>query len=319
MKSYADKRIKIIRNKTNLRLPKTLNIGIDASKGKYIARMDANDISYKDRFSKQILLLDKNDEIGVCGTNIKLVDESGNVIMDKLWEDVETPLEWQLLWENPIAHTSVFLRKEVIDKYGFHYRDVYAEDGDLWCRMVTKTRLKRIDEVLMDVLIQQDSESSNNRVLHMKQAIESSLEYAKWLTGRDVPSYHQNFLIYSKVIQKDNFSMPSSGDLLNWFIEVDNSINMKFKFTDTEQKNIHKDIVIRIIDYYKDLINKFELKNNEQTLLFEEKERNQKKDNEELKQKYEKLESVYKKILSSRSYNISQVSRKYYRMVMRKN
>ncbi|HXK49687.1 MAG TPA: glycosyltransferase family 2 protein, partial [Clostridiales bacterium] len=67
IKSYAmlDKRIKYFRNSENIGLTKSLNLMLDIAKGKYIARMDSDDISMPDRFSKQFDFMENNPEIGV--------------------------------------------------------------------------------------------------------------------------------------------------------------------------------------------------------------------------------------------------------------
>ena len=70
LQSYAakDNRIRLFKNDVNKKLPKTLNFGISQAKGKYIARMDADDISLPERFAKQIKFMESHPEIGVCGT-----------------------------------------------------------------------------------------------------------------------------------------------------------------------------------------------------------------------------------------------------------
>ena len=66
--SYNDNRIRYIKNEKNLQIVKSLNRGIELAKGRYIARMDADDISLPRRFEKQITFMENNLEIGVCGT-----------------------------------------------------------------------------------------------------------------------------------------------------------------------------------------------------------------------------------------------------------
>lgn len=321
IKSYRDPRIRVIKNKINQKLPTTLNTGIEVAKGEYIARMDANDISYKDRFALQIEFMEKHTDIGVCGTNFRTVDESGNVLLDKLWKKSNHPLEWDLLWENPIGHTTVMLRMSIIDKYNFRYRKIYAEDGDLWCRMATRTRLGRINKVLMDVLIQKDSESVNNRKLHMEQAVKSSFKYVKWLTEKPVPNFYNNFLIYSKVIGKNNIPMPNNNLVQEWFWDLENSINSKFNLSDRDKIFIKKDILKRNVEYFEDQI----LKLKEQINLKDQKI-NSENDyyialNNEiqnnynlLKSNYDNLKSGYDSLLDSRSYKIAKRMRDLYRI-----
>ena len=64
-----DYRIKLVINPTNMGLTKSLNIGLKLASGKYIARMDADDICMHERLYKQVAYLENNPEISVCGTN----------------------------------------------------------------------------------------------------------------------------------------------------------------------------------------------------------------------------------------------------------
>ena len=67
IESYDDNRIKLVRNSENIFLAASLNKGIRLSKGKYIARMDSDDIAHPDRFSKQVEFLESNSDYGLCG------------------------------------------------------------------------------------------------------------------------------------------------------------------------------------------------------------------------------------------------------------
>ena len=66
--SYDDSRIRYEKNDSNLKLIATLNKGIELAKGKYIVRMDADDISIPDRIEKQVAFLEKNPDVGICGS-----------------------------------------------------------------------------------------------------------------------------------------------------------------------------------------------------------------------------------------------------------
>lgn len=141
LQEYAakDQRIKLYRNEINSKLPKTLNFGISQSKGKYIARMDADDISLPERFAKQVEFMESHPEIGVCGSNCKIYSED----MNKLIKSTQYPLLSEMiriyldLFINPIVHSSVMIQATcLVNK--FHYAQEMnsnAEDYDLWLKM----------------------------------------------------------------------------------------------------------------------------------------------------------------------------------------
>ena len=131
-----DSRILVI-TRENKGLVYTLNEGINQAKGKYIARMDADDISLSNRFEKQIELLE-NSNIDICGCHYLLVDEYNNINGLNL-----TPLSHEMCFLSlaskvPFAHPSVMIRKEFLDKNNLKYgqsEHKIAEDFDLWMRM----------------------------------------------------------------------------------------------------------------------------------------------------------------------------------------
>lgn len=138
LESIKDNRIVLLKNDINRGQTFSLNRCLSVAKGKYIARMDDDDISAKDRFKYQVLFLEKNPEIGIVGTGIWLIDE------DIVWgEDllVEKPVKKDLLRGVVHAHPSIMVRKEVYDLVN-NYRDLekvgYSQDYDFYMRVYAK-------------------------------------------------------------------------------------------------------------------------------------------------------------------------------------
>lgn len=77
IKSYKDKRINLVQNKINLGLERSLNRGLDIAKGKYIVRMDTDDIAYKERIYKQLEFIEKNPQYSIVGSRAEYFDEKG--------------------------------------------------------------------------------------------------------------------------------------------------------------------------------------------------------------------------------------------------
>lgn len=132
LNSFTDNRIKIITNSHNLGLTKSLNIGIKHSKGKYIARMDADDVSRRDRFEKQLKFILKHHEIAV-------VFSFGNGFLSRKYP--KSPIKnheikARLLFENPLVHSSAFINKNLIGN-NLYYDEDYktSQDYELWCRL----------------------------------------------------------------------------------------------------------------------------------------------------------------------------------------
>ena len=90
IKSYTDTRIRYYKNESNLKLIATLNKGFDLAGGKYIARMDADDISLPNRLQLQFELMEKNPEVGLCGTWFENFTEEEPTGVAKYSPDHET-------------------------------------------------------------------------------------------------------------------------------------------------------------------------------------------------------------------------------------
>ncbi len=159
-----DERIKIIHG-AGQGLANALNLGIDNSKGKLIARMDSDDISHPSRIEKQVNYLNKNN-LDICGSHITLINELGRFIGLK-----EVPISHNActLWtsiEIPFIHPTVLIRKSFLEKNDLRYgqsKHQAAEDYDLWTRAHFKGAIfGNIDESLLNFRVLKDSASRNN-------------------------------------------------------------------------------------------------------------------------------------------------------------
>jgi len=101
IKSYNDRRINYIKNNENIGLTRSLNKGLCLARGKYIARMDADDISMPDRFKEQVDFMEKNENVVACGTFIELFGiKTGKIkypIKDK-------EIREKFIFNPPLAH-----------------------------------------------------------------------------------------------------------------------------------------------------------------------------------------------------------------------
>ena len=128
------KRIILLKNEKNIRLAATLNHCAEYATGKYIARMDGDDLSAPDRLEKQVDFLETHSDYDLVGTYMKAFDENGyrNIIPIKA-----EPVKTDLPKFNPFHHATIVMKKTVFDALGgYHVSDITtrAEDVDLWFR-----------------------------------------------------------------------------------------------------------------------------------------------------------------------------------------
>ncbi len=157
LESYCkqDKRIILINKSSDegLGIAISLNLGLNLAKGKYIARMDADDYSYPDRFQKQYDFMEKNPDIVVCGSNRRVY--TGMTYVESHVYTSPEEIRVFALFGNPVAHPTVMIRREVLDSYGLRYCEdhvnVLPEDYELWLRMMSLgLKFSNINEVLLD-------------------------------------------------------------------------------------------------------------------------------------------------------------------------
>lgn len=135
VESYTDPRIRFLRNPKNLGLVPTLNRGLSEARGKYIARMDADDISEPLRFESQAALLE-NNQADICGGLFRIIDADGKVTGDVSVPFTTDELVACLANTVPFAHGSVTMRASFLRQHQLQYGpSPYAEDYDLWIRI----------------------------------------------------------------------------------------------------------------------------------------------------------------------------------------
>ena len=132
-----DSRVRVIHGE-KMGLIGALNQGIDAARGKFIARMDADDISLPERFEKQVQLMESG-RADICGCHWFVINVSGKLIDAKIVPLCRDGFTIFLACTVPFAHGSVMLRTSFIKQHGLRYGGVrYAEDYDLWVRFFEK-------------------------------------------------------------------------------------------------------------------------------------------------------------------------------------
>jgi len=174
--SYKDSRIRFIENEKNLGLTKSLNRGLRIAKGKYIARIDVDDISMPGRFEKQVSFLDEHKEIALVGSWIQIINpQSGEVFVLK-YDCDPVIIKWTLLFKNPIAHSSAFFRKEIIEEMGYYKEKYkYAQDFDLWFRISRRYKIANIAEVLVKYRIHDESVTKAQQTYNMQRQFVSEI------------------------------------------------------------------------------------------------------------------------------------------------
>jgi glycosyltransferase involved in cell wall biosynthesis len=154
IESYEDPRIRVITNETNLKLIATLNKGLQLAKGKYVARMDCDDISVSNRIEKQIEFMENNPEVGICGAWVTTIGEKTGYVWkyDLEYDDIKATL----LFKSAFAHPTVMMRTSLLREHNLYYDEnfVHAEDYEFWQRCSNSFPVRNIPLILLRYISQ---------------------------------------------------------------------------------------------------------------------------------------------------------------------
>ena len=133
---YDDPRITIVRNAENLGLTRSLNLGLEQARGRFVARQDADDVSEPDRLERQVAFLEANPEVPLVASSYLRIDDSGGIVGPRPVPCDARAIRRRLLLLNAFAHSSVVFRRAAVEELdGYREEFPFAQDYDLWSRL----------------------------------------------------------------------------------------------------------------------------------------------------------------------------------------
>lgn len=150
IESYQDDRIVLIKNHQNRGLTVNLHEGMNLAKGRYLARMDADDICMPHRFQKQFDFLELHPEISILGSAVVFFDDTGKEILGTQ-PLIHDKIIIELLLGFTMLHPSVMMRLADMRKHNLNYDPHfrYSQDFDLWVRASRLLKLANLHEPLL--------------------------------------------------------------------------------------------------------------------------------------------------------------------------
>lgn len=160
--SYNDSRIVYVKNEENLKISATLNRGIALAQGKYIARMDCDDISLPDRLEKQIAFLESHAEVALLGCSVEVFGDKIKA-HKRTFSKTREALLADMVFSSALAHPSVVFRADLFKKKGMSYNGSYngLEDYLLFWEIVKQYKASSLDECLLKYRVHQSQITSN--------------------------------------------------------------------------------------------------------------------------------------------------------------
>jgi glycosyltransferase involved in cell wall biosynthesis len=189
---FGDTRIKVASDGVHRGLPTRLNEAISLSTGKYFARMDGDDVSYPERFARQIQYLEEHSEIDLLGAGILVFKGDGCVRGTRtIWQTHEEICgrPWAGFY---LPHPTWMGKTNWFRKHCYQPEAVRMEDQELMLRTYRTSRFASLEEILVGY--REDSFS-------LKKSLSSRVHFAKLLIGLPMQGRNNRFLALRGIVE----------------------------------------------------------------------------------------------------------------------
>jgi glycosyltransferase involved in cell wall biosynthesis len=219
IKSYDSSRIRLVENKKNVGQSATLNKGLSLAKGKYIARMDQDDISMPERLERQAEFMEDNPQIGVCGSWLQLMGKFDGILeLETKSEDIKM----NLLTNQNLAHPAVMIRKDTLVKYDLNYNPAYsiAQDYDLWVRMFEFCSFANIPEALIKYRMH---DNQNSKKMGEQNHVETNNVLMNLLERIGIQPNDSDLIIHKKLFTGYGIDSLMIGEVIQYLMRLRSS------------------------------------------------------------------------------------------------
>ncbi|MFC5269336.1 glycosyltransferase family 2 protein [Adhaeribacter terreus] len=231
VRSYNDPRILFFDEPKSQSWVSLLNKGIKLARGKYIARMDSDDISLPHRFEKQVAFMDNNLQVGLCSAWLETIGPNTHISKERPIGHVA--IKHQLLIANPIAHALVMIRAQVLKANNLYYNETFlaAQDTEFWGRLIHFTKFQIIPDVLYLYRMHPQQNTTLRKKIQGVNGVENKINYIKsW--GVSLTELEEKYL---RLLFNPCLHNVSSKEIRNIQMQIPEIINkLKTKNFDSE-------------------------------------------------------------------------------------
>ena len=191
LRGYRDPRVRLLRNEGPHGVVQALTVGMAAARGEYVARMDGDDVSHRERLATQVAFLDRERAVALVGTCANAIDEGGVVGGVMRVPTSSAEIHRLLPKRNTFIHPSVLFRRRAVLELG-GYQAVrpeasMAQDYHLWLRLEERYPLANLPEVLLDYRVHEGQVSTRNLIRQLECADLARRMAAKRRRAEGVP------------------------------------------------------------------------------------------------------------------------------------
>lgn len=237
LKKCNDPRIKFIFKEKNQGVSSATNDGFRVARGKYIARMDGDDISVRERFEKQVKVLENNPNIFICGSLVQYLGGTNNIIV---YKEIHKEIIAELLLSCSICMGASMFRREELANCFYDENKKSGEDYDFWSKVAWLGEIYNIQEVLLLYRVHPTQAS----IAHKPQQILDDIEIRLFLFKKLAydPKIYTDVLISKMLLLNRPIAIKELGLFMKWIKELDDLNHESGVYPQKELKNVLKRI-----------------------------------------------------------------------------
>jgi glycosyltransferase involved in cell wall biosynthesis len=220
LETISDPRVHVLANPTNLGLIATLNRGLELARGRYLARMDADDLAAPERLARQIDYLERHPHVHVLGCMAELIDEHGRRCSSLAGYPTEPAAIRDFLFQECcLIHPSVVFRTDTVREAGGYSASArHAEDYELWLRLSDNHALANLPDKLISYRIHPGQVSITNLMIQYAtvQTCRNTALARRQARGEDMRAVEK--IIHPSRLRRWSAAACTLGrDYLNWY------------------------------------------------------------------------------------------------------
>lgn len=215
--AVGDPRIRVLRQERNTGVAASLNRGISEARGRYLARMDADDAARPERLERQVAFLDANPGCGIVGTWTEIWNGDGRTDRAHRHPTDNLTLQFESIFDTQFVHSSVMFRKAVIERCGPYPEtgfSPYPEDFALWSKASRAFGLANLPEQLLVYREVPGSESRSSPLVF--QAHVAAICAANLTTTAGLPANDSDCASLAEYIHGVNQAGLTLGRVARW-------------------------------------------------------------------------------------------------------
>lgn len=140
--NFNDNRIKYYKSKVHTQLSKARILASEKIKGEYVSIVDSDDLAYKNKISEQYNYFFKNNNLSLIGSWMDVINDKGKLIYKYEPKFVKYSLQSQIIWCNPLIHSSIMYKRSVASDLGWYSKKLTNfQDYGLTLKILTKNEI----------------------------------------------------------------------------------------------------------------------------------------------------------------------------------